>query len=306
MTVPAVLGFWAHRTFLDTDNYVDTVAAISTEPEVRAAVARKVSQAVAQNVDYGAAVDEALGSRPNAARQEVAARLREAVPAVAERATAELLASQRVGAMWADAHRSMHAQLLAALSGEQEGPLQLVDGQLVLDITPIVDEVRSELARRGFGQAADATVPPDDRRIVVAEAAELAQVQQLYRIAAPLSRWLLVIAALLYLGAILLARRRALMIAITGVAVVVCGSALLLAVLGGQGAVPQRFSDPQFQAAAGDVYMAVTGWLRTASYLMLAIGAVLAAAVPVVVRWRAGRAGSAQGEADEHKVPVGA
>lgn len=306
LTVPAVVGFWAVRSVLDTQEYVDTVSVLSQDPDIQAAVARKVSRAISNNLDINAVVVDELGTditdEKRAARVE--ARLRRTIPVLIDDVTVQVLASEQFALLWAEANREIHDGLIAALAGDPSGSLHLSNGELVLDTTEMVDHARAELATRGVKRANVMTVPASDTQIVLLSADELAEAQRVYKVANPLASWLIVIAAVLYLVGILLARRRTLMVIMTGIAVAFCGAGLLVMLATGQSTVQERFSDAQFSNAAGDFATTLTADLRTAAWVMLAVGIAVAVVVLVIrlLQRRASR--GAAGDAEEPKVPI--
>lgn len=60
LTAPALLAFWGQRTLNDTERYVDTVGPLVDYPEVQAAVAAKVTDAIGRQVSVEALLRDAL------------------------------------------------------------------------------------------------------------------------------------------------------------------------------------------------------------------------------------------------------
>ncbi|MGB7962705.1 MAG: hypothetical protein WCF12_07065 [Propionicimonas sp.] len=58
LTVPGALAFWGHRTLTDTERYVATVGPLVDSPEVQAAIATKVTDAISQQVDVRSVIDD--------------------------------------------------------------------------------------------------------------------------------------------------------------------------------------------------------------------------------------------------------
>src|SRR3954451_14561704 len=51
LTTPAAFAYWGQRTLNDTQRYVDTVGPLVNAPEVQAAIATRVTDAIQRQVD---------------------------------------------------------------------------------------------------------------------------------------------------------------------------------------------------------------------------------------------------------------
>ena len=58
LTTPAAVAYWGQRTLNDTQRYVDTVGPLVNSPEVQDAIATKVTDAIEQQVDIEAILNE--------------------------------------------------------------------------------------------------------------------------------------------------------------------------------------------------------------------------------------------------------
>src|SRR3954449_4573377 len=60
LTVPASFAFWGQRTINDGDRYVATVGPLVDSPEVQTAIATKVTDAIEEQVDVEALLNQAF------------------------------------------------------------------------------------------------------------------------------------------------------------------------------------------------------------------------------------------------------
>ncbi|MGB3014565.1 MAG: hypothetical protein WBB41_08105, partial [Candidatus Nanopelagicales bacterium] len=94
-----LIGHWAHRTFTDTQRYVETVAPLTQNPEVQAGIAQTLTDSLI-TVDGAAAQVEQWFPR---APEGLATTLAEAVVTRVESAIEKLVASEQFSDLWAKA-----------------------------------------------------------------------------------------------------------------------------------------------------------------------------------------------------------
>lgn len=131
----------------------------------------------------------------------------------------------------------------------------------------------AELGRRTGADVVDGEPP--------AALVDLAQAAEDVR---ELELLLLVLTALLYAGAFALSTDRRRTATHAGVAALVAGIVLVIVWQVGRVVLAARFDDPQLGAAAGGVWDAFLGDLRTALLILAASGAVVAAAAQSMIR----------------------
>jgi hypothetical protein len=62
---------------------------------------------------------------------------------------AKVVASPQVARLWPQLNRSVHDELVKALSGRGGSAVSVRNGQVVADLGPLIDEVKSQLSARG-------------------------------------------------------------------------------------------------------------------------------------------------------------
>ncbi|MFD3460552.1 hypothetical protein ACFWVM_12620 [Nocardia fluminea] len=237
-TLTGVVAGFLRAEVLDTDHYVDTVAPLAQDPVIQTGVVDGLTRAVMARVDVEEAVSELLESVGDAGdRGPVATAAVRSVPAlvaaqsedlVRDAATA-LVHSDAFPELWNGANRQAHRALVAAVTGVDEGVIQVdTTGVVSISLDRMVDRVVDALDSRGFVLAdSSADVRTE---FVLFESDELAKAQRAVRLL-DRSAIVLAVAALgCALSAVLLAgngfRRRA----ILAVAASVLVSMVLLAV----------------------------------------------------------------------------
>jgi len=131
-----IVATWAHRTVASTDAYVATVAPIAASPAVQAAVSARITEEVYAALNPRQAIASALP--PKAAG--LAAPLSAGVKRYLQDLTGKILASPKLQQLRAAANRFASAQLIRVLNGDGKA-LQTTDGQVVLNLVPLVSQV---------------------------------------------------------------------------------------------------------------------------------------------------------------------
>ena len=230
LTSPALVAYWGQRTLNDTQRYLDTVGPLVHSPEVQDAIATTVTNAIEQQVDIEAILNEVFAGvitdRPRL--QKLVGPLSGAVNGLIDREVREFVASDVFADIWVRVNTRAQQALVRLLKGEEDtGAVSLQGDQVVLDLSDVIDQVKQRLVARGLTIVERVPIPDKDRQIVLLEAPQLAQARTIYAFANPVARRLILVVAALYLAAFWLAGRRPKMTVIIGVALV--ANALLLA-----------------------------------------------------------------------------
>jgi hypothetical protein len=250
------LAAWAAYGLADTGQYVSTMAPLADDPDVRDAVADTVGDGIMREVDVG---------RPM--RGTVAPFVREAVRSFTQTEAFRLA--------WDAGNRATHDAVLRALHGEREEPV-------TVDLAPVTAQVKDRLTQDHVPLAA--RIPVQHTAVAVLPAAELDRLRKGFHVLEVAGFWLPVAAVVFAVGGIALAvrRRRAVTAAALGTAL---GGALLgLALVIGRRLTLADLPPDVSHPAAAAVYDALTSTLRTVSWLLLALGLIVAA-----LAWIGGR-----------------
>lgn len=238
------LAAWAAHGLTDTGRYVGTMAPLAADPDVRDAVADAVGDGVVR--ELGAETSPAVG------------------PFVRD-AVRSFTRTEAFRTAWEAGNRAVHDAVLRAVRDERAAP-----GPVTVDLAPVTAEVKQRLVadRVPFARR----IPVEHTRVAVVPARDVPGLRKGYQVLETAALWLPLAAVALAVAGIAVAgcRRRAL--TATGLGAALGGALLGLAVLLGRrltlADLPERIHRP----AAGAVYDALTAGLRTASWLLLALG----------------------------------
>lgn len=280
LTTPAVVGYWGQRTLTDTQRYVDTVQPLVNSPEVHDVIVAKVTDAIEQQVDVEAILDDVFAGvitdRPRL--QRLTGVLAGAVNAQIERVTREVVESQTFEEIWVRTNTRAQQTLHRLLEGDDSGAVTLQGDEVVLDLDEVIAQVGQRLVARDIPLVDRLPVPATDRQIVLLEAPAVHDLRTIYAFATPVASWLLPLVGLLFVASFALARRRARMTVVIGV--LLAANALLLA-LGlsvGRQLFVNHLASTAFGPASRVFYDTLLSYLLRGQQVLLVLSLVLVVA----------------------------
>ena len=287
LTVPAAFAYWGQRTINDGERYVQTVGPLVDSPEVQTAIATKVTDAIEEQVDVQALLNQAfagvINNRPRL--QLLIGPLAGAVNGLISTQVQSFVASDAFRELWLAVNTRAQERLVQLLKGEDSGAVQIQGGQVVLDLSDVVDQVKQLLVDRGLTFVRNAPpIPAADQQIVLLDSKQLNQVQNIYAFTNPVAKWLLPVVAVLFLAALLLSRRRPRMAVVIGVVLV--ANALLVALLLsiGRQLFVNELSGTVFGPASRVFFDTLLRYLERGQRALLWLGVIVA-----IAGWFAGR-----------------
>jgi hypothetical protein len=147
---------WLRTTVTDTDNWVETVTPLATDPAVTAFVEDRATARVLVAISDQHLVDRALealeaGGRPVAARALglLKAPLAAQVEQVVRRVVTAVVGSDQFATVWVAANQVSHAQLVAVLSRSPDGAIVDNGTDVSIDIGNIVEPIEQRLVAAG-------------------------------------------------------------------------------------------------------------------------------------------------------------
>ncbi|MDQ0373585.1 hypothetical protein [Cellulomonas humilata] len=231
----AVVGSWARGLVVSTDNYVDTVAPIAEDPLVQSAVANRITIAVvdALNVEEltTQATDAVAGlDLPPLVGQAVTslqAPLQEAITGFIRKNVTKIVSSDAFENVWEEANRAAHEQIVATLRGDPDALAQISDtGTLTLDVTPIIEQVKTSLEEAGFTLVS--RIPTINVTFPIASSADLVRLQSAYRLIDIVGGLLPYLSLALLAAGVLAAQHRSRALVVAGLSL--AGAMLLLGI----------------------------------------------------------------------------
>lgn len=280
----AVLVSWAQSQLLDEQRFLATFAPLAEHPAIQAEIVEQTMGIIDDRIDiedltgkvFDGIVDlglsETAASVLNLLRQPAA----EGVRTMIDRGVTAVVGSDAFAATWDQALRLSHRAFVAAVSGESAGQAVTIDadGQIAVQLGPIVQTVQAELEQRGFGLAS--AIPAIDAAIPIATTDAVPTLRLIVTLTALVGWWLPVVIAGLLLAGIALAPRRARAVAGAGIGLAAVAVAVLILFEATAIALHQQAPALGVGAEALAVLFAqLVAEMRTQAVLILVLGIAL-------------------------------
>jgi hypothetical protein len=269
----ALTAYWGQRTLLDTSQYISTVAPLSEDPTIQTAVGNVISKQLQANFDLQGQVAALLPEKA----QPLAGPIASGVQSFIDAQIQNFLASKQFSAMWSNINVAAQQQLVSALEGDQGGSITIKGDQVVLDTGVLLTQIKARLVAQGLTIVGKIPIPSlVDRQIVLLTAPQLQQIQTVYQLGKPVARWAIWLVVIMFLGAVLLARRRARAVLVTGLIVIAGALVVRLGMGVGDTQLNSVLSGTAFATASDAFYNQLTSYLLAAVRTLFALGVVLA------------------------------
>jgi hypothetical protein len=211
----SVVARWAHDEIGDTDRYVETVTPLASDPAVLNAISKRISQEIFTYIDARQVTSDALTAL--AEQRFVPSRAADVLPSLSVPLTSAIQSfiTDKVDAVvhsdtfekaWVEANRQAHTQMVNVLTGETGGSVAVSDGEVRVNLASFVEAVKQRLVKDGFAFAN--RIPDVNATFTIFEAKNIGTAQKWFSWLDTISRVLPVLAVLLLVGAVMLARDR--------------------------------------------------------------------------------------------------
>ena len=278
----AVLGVWSVNEVSNTARYVATVEPLIHDPAIQSVLTDNITNQITSRLNLTGTINQAAAQLNSKGLTRIGSLLTTFGSQIASSATgfihstvASVIASPAMAAAWVQVNTIAHQAVVKVLSGQGNGALDIKNGQVVLNLGPLIAVAKQELVKRGFSLAN--SIPNINATVPLFEAKHLGQAQGGYRLVTNL-KIVPPIVVLVLLGAgVWVARRhrRALIGAGLGLAasMLVLAVGLLIARSIYLGSVPNTVLPA---AAAAAVYDAFVHFIKESLRVVLAVGLIVA------------------------------
>lgn len=225
LAIPTVIAVWETNLISNTDRYVATMAPLINEPAIQSALSARITTEITTRLDVKSLTTQAadqlqaahlprLANLVTTFQGQIVSGVNSAVAAGVSKA----VASPAVETLWVQANRIAHQGIVKVLSGTGNGGLAVVNDKVVINLGPIIAQVKDYLVSHGLSVASN--IPTVNATFPLFEAKNLSKAQQAYRLDLTL-KWVLPVLVLVFLAVgvyVARNRRRALIGAMLGLA----------------------------------------------------------------------------------------
>jgi hypothetical protein len=222
LALVSALTVWSRQQLLDTDKFTSSSAKMLANDDIRATLSTRLVDLLNQRVDVKAQLEEKLPPQAKGAAPVIAATIQNSAGQVIN----AFLGTAQAQALWERINRRAHGALVNVLEGKDAGPISTANGDVVLDLEPLLQRVA---ARLGIQDRLNERAPPNSAQIVLLKSDQLDAAQKGVRVLHALSSWLwLAVVALLALAVYLAHGARRTTLEAVGVSLLVVGILLLI------------------------------------------------------------------------------
>ena len=266
----------------NTGRWVATVEPLIHDPAIQNVLTDKITNQITSQLNLTGVINQASTQLNSKGLTRISSLLTTFGPQITSAVTGfihstvqTVIASQAVANIWVQVNTIAHQAVVKVLSGQGNGALSLRNGQIVLNLGPIVTQVKQDLIAKGFSLASN--IPAVSPTLALFQAKDLGKAQAGYRLITTL-KIVLPILVLVLLGAgvyVARGRRRALIGAGLGLAasMLVLAIGLLIARSIYLSSVPSSVLPSDAAAAAFD---AMVHFIKEGLRAVLALGLVVA------------------------------
>jgi hypothetical protein len=277
----AVDAFWIKRMVLDTDRFVAALGPLADDPDVQAFVAATLSDQILAAADLGSRAEAVL---PPGVGSLVGGPLESVAGDVVRQATAAVVQTDQFAAVWRQALRLSHAEVVALLTGDTER-VTMQDGTVHLDLSPLVADAQARIDALGLGD-----VVPDlsglPLQVTLFQSDALAEVQWFVELLDLTGFVLPVSVAALWALALLVSNARWRTTMAIGLGLMAAMVGHLAALLVGRSAYLDAVTTSLPEETARAIYRILVDFPRTATLVLVVVGGVVAVVGAVGARAR--------------------
>jgi hypothetical protein len=257
------LTIWVKRQALETDAWTNASGQMLANDEIRQQLSIYLVDTLFSSADATAKIQQSLPAN----RAALAPVISGALQNVAVQAADRILETPQAQALWEDANRRAHQNLIAVLEGKDVRRFQTENGEVVLDLGPLVQRLSD---RFGF------QAPPDAGTITILKSGQLKNAQRALKVIKVGSVFLLVLVLFLYGLAIYLARghRRRILRATAASFLLVGVLVLVIQKVSGGVVVGSLIKTDAVRPAGNAAWGIGTELLRSVAYALIAYGVV--------------------------------
>jgi hypothetical protein len=173
ITLSLVLN-WVAFELLNTDRFVETMSDLSADPAIQEAIGHNISNQLVGLFNADATSADAT----EGGDQILRGLARSAATEVIDRTVLRVIQSPEFQQRWDEAIQIAHPHIVALLEGEEYDNLQIVDGQVVIDLGPLIVRVQDRLREAGLDFVDRISPGAINTTFVIFESSALASAQQ--------------------------------------------------------------------------------------------------------------------------------
>ena len=183
----SVLGVWAGNEVSNTGRYVATVEPLVHDPAMQNYLTDQITNQITSRINITGTVNSAAAQLNSRGLPKISSLLNQFAPQIASSVTGfihstvhSVVSSQAFATAWVQVNTVAHQGLVRVLSGQGGGTLSTSNGQIVLNLGPLIAVAKQDLVAHGFKLAS--SIPPVTPTLALFQAKDLGKAQWFYRL----------------------------------------------------------------------------------------------------------------------------
>jgi hypothetical protein len=285
LAVVSVVVVFGRNELLNTDTYVSTVTPLASNPAIQSEVATRVSEALIARTDLSERVKNALPSAAGFLVTPITSQVQNVAYSIA----LKLVQSDQFQKIWVTANRASHKQLVAVLTGSNQGSVSTKNGKVTVDLSQVETQLKQRLDGKGI-TVFNKVPAVKGLNLVLFQSDQLVRFQRVTRLLNKVALILPILTLLLFAAGVILTkdRRRGLVRATVGLALSMGIMLTVIAVARNQylNSLSPSQSKAANAAAIDTVSAPLQDTIRATLFLALLITVIaIVAGIPSVRRW---------------------
>ena len=201
----AVVGVWAGNQVTDTGRYVATVQPLIDNPAIQNVLTDRITNEITSQLNLTGLINQATAQLQTRGLPRISTLLTTFGPQITSAVTGfihstvhTVISSQAMANAWVQVNTVAHQAVVKLLSGQGNGTLTSANGQITLNLGPLIAVVKQDLVARGFGLASN--IPIVNPTVALFQAKDLGKAQAGYRLVSDLKIVLPILALVLLAG----------------------------------------------------------------------------------------------------------
>ena len=301
LALAGTLSTWVATTTLDTNTFVNTVAPLIKQDAVAKATSDFAVKKLFETYDITGKIKSGLSELNSAIKQVapknvnlpeidlsfIAEPISSGLESFAKTAANKILKSQQFFKIWQDTLRLAHTAMVNIVEGKKDAAITSQGNNVVLNLSPLLNQVKDKLVASGLGFLNNVKVPADFGQFVLFTSDQLGAVKGAVNLLRLVSWLLPLLAFILFVIAVVIAlnRRTALMAAAIALAITMLIVLIVLKVANNQ--LLGQIKNAEILAAGNVIWGSMLAGLYQAVRGLLALGIIVAigAAVAGPYKW---------------------
>ncbi len=287
-SVLGALSIWVKTTTLDTNTFVNTVAPLVTNEKVAKAVSDAAVQALFKQYDVSGQIKAGLTDLSQTVRQAapnlphpdidlsvIATPITGGLQSFASTVAQKILTSDAFYKVWTDTLRLAHTATVNIVTGKGNKVISSQGDTVVLNLAPLLDQVKAKLADAGLGFLNKVQVPANFGQVKLFTSSQLGVAKGMVHLLEVLSWVLPLLAFIFFVLAVIIAKDRRRVLLREGIGLAIAMLIVLVVLRVAHNELLGLVKKQENLAAANVIWTGLLSGLKQALWGLLALGVVV-------------------------------